>query len=392
MKETHMILAEQAVSVVRELVKRESENPGSDEYKVSCYIKEFCKNLGMEVVEVPVSERRVNLVCRYSGSGKAAPIAFTGHMDVVPVSEAEKNKWKVGPYAAEILNGRLYGRGAADMKGGLGAVLAALQQLKQNSITPPGDVVLIATVDEEAVMLGAKKIVETPYLNGIKNLVICEPSDMLLGCSCRGRTWADVSVWGQSAHASIEGAGNNAIMQAVRLLQALNPAQKRVPFKPHPHVGNFFWQCTVVQGGIEPAIIPDKCVVTVDARPVPGQHCSEIWDVFNQLLDELHQADSSFNATCQVIESREPWETPEQHPLVRLAGQALTASGAEVKPGGASYTTDGAVFTRLGMDMIILGPGSIQHAHRDNEYVEVRQLQQAAQAYYEIMAQNNLPL
>lgn len=374
--------------IVSQLVQRPSENPGGDEYDVAQYIKSFMEELNIPVTLVPVSERRSNVIARIPGAGQADPIAFTGHMDVVPVNATERQKWNTDPYVPQIIDGMLYGRGSSDMKGGIGAVMAAMQAIQKHGIVPPGDIVLIATVDEEDIMRGAKALVETDLLNDIHNVIICEPSDMKLMCCCRGRTWADITLLGESGHASIEGNGNNAINHAVTLMQSLGNV--KIPFTPHEHFGNSFWQTTVIHGGIEPAMVPDTCTVTVDARLVPGQHCSDIWDLMNQLLTELHEQNPRFNAKVDIIEQREPWETPLEHPLVKLAQNSYLKNNLPIAYGGASYTTDGAVFTRLNMNMMIIGPGDIATAHRHNEYVPVVQLSQAAKVYYNMMLENNL--
>lgn len=388
MLEEKTLHVEQVVNIVSELIKRPSFNPGGDEYEVAQYIKQFMEELQIPVQLVPISDRRFNVIARLPGAGNAAPLMFTGHMDVVPVNDTEQKKWHTDPFVPEQKDGQLFGRGSADMKGGLGAAMAAMQAIRQQGLTPPGDIILVGTVDEEATMQGAKAIIKTDLLKDVHHLVICEPSDMQLMCCCRGRTWADITLLGESGHASIEGNGNNAIVQATKLIQAL--PQEKIPFTPHPLFGNAFWQATVIHGGVEPAMVPDNCVVTVDARLVPGQKCTNIWSQMEQVLAKLHQQDPRFVAEMKIIEQRDPWETPLEHALVHLAQDCYHTLHLPIKYGGASYTTDGSVFMHLGMDMIIIGPGDIALAHRQNESVPILQLEQAAQLYYAMMMQNNL--
>ncbi len=382
------IAKEDVVKIVNKLIEQPSINPGGDEYGVSEYIRQFMEELDIEVTMVPISERRMNVVARLKGDGTAAPLGFTGHMDIVPVSDTERQKWDTDPFVPEIIDGKLYGRGSCDMKGGIGAVMAAMKTIRQQGITPPGDIVLIATVDEEDVMRGAKALLQSDVLSDVKNLVICEPSDMTLTCSCRGRTWADVKLLGESGHASIKGNGNNTIVHAATLIKALDTVN--FEYAPHPLLGDVFWQTTVIAGGVEPAIIPDTCVVTVDARLIPGCSSSAIWTTMEQLLKQLHDENNKFEAVVDVIEEREAWETPIDHPLAVLAKDGYQTAQLPLQYGGASYTTDGAHLCKLGMDMIIIGPGDITYAHRHNEFVPVDQLQQAAEVYYQMMVKNNL--
>lgn len=388
MQAEKIIEATQVTHIVSELVKRPSVNPGGDEYEVAQYIKNFMEELQIPVQFVSISERRFNVIARLKGAGKAAPLMFTGHMDVVPVNDTERKKWHTEPFIPEQKDGQLFGRGTADMKGGIGAAMAAMQAICQQGLTPPGDILFVGTVDEEATMQGAKAIIKTDLLKDVRHLVICEPSDLHLMCCCRGRTWADITLLGESGHASIEGNGNNAIVHASNLVQALG--QTKIPFTLHSLLGNPFWQATVIHGGVEPAMVPDNCTVTVDARLVPGQKCTNIWSQMQQLLTDLHERNPKFVAEMEIIEQREPWETPLEHPLVQLAQTSYQAIGLPLEYDGASYTTDGSVFTHLGMEMIIIGPGNIALAHRHNESVPLIQMEQAAQLYYTMMMQNNL--
>lgn len=388
MQAEQIISEKQVAAITAELIKRSSINPGGDEYEVACYIKDFMEKLQIPVQIVPISERRFNMIARLPGKGTAAPLMFTGHMDVVPVNSTEREKWHTDPFIPECKDNQLFGRGAADMKGGIGAVMAAMQAICQQEITPPGDILLVGTVDEEATMEGAKAIIQTDLLQDVQHLVICEPSNMQLMCCCRGRTWADITLLGEGGHASIEGNGNNAIVHATKLIQALGEA--KIPFTPHPLLGNSFWQATVIHGGIEPAMVPDSCTVTVDARLVPGQACVHIWEQMQQLLTGLHQNNTKFIAEMNIIEQREPWETPLDHSLVQLAQRCYQKLNLPIQYDGASYTTDGSVFAHLGMKMVIIGPGDIALAHRENESVPLKQLEQAAQLYYTMMLQNQL--
>lgn len=378
---------EQVVPVVEDLIRLDSQNPGSDESLVTEYIRDYMDKLGVPVTLIPVTDRRVNLVARIPGSGQAEPIAFTGHMDVVPVNEAELSRWETPPFEPTYRDGKLFGRGSTDMKGGLGAAMAAMGALRRRGVTPPGDVLLIATVDEEDMMRGAKTLIGTDLLRDVRDLVVCEPTDMKIICSGRGRSWADVTLVGRSGHASIENNGNNAILQAMELIRALREEQHRVPFTPHPQLGNFFWQVTVIHGGVEPAMVPDTCVATVDTRPVPGQTCAEIWDKFFELVAELEKTRPGFRAETKIIEVREPWETPRTDPLVLRAERCFTELGLPIGFDSANYTTDGCVFSRIGVKSIIIGPGHIAQAHRENEWVDPEQLVQAANVYYALMTE-----
>lgn len=388
---TFPIKQDEVVEVVSNLVAGQSYNPGSDEYDVATYFKSYMEEAGISVETVPISERRFNVIARLKGQGKAAPLSFSGHMDVVPVSETELSKWKTAPFVPTVIDDMLYGRGSADMKGGLGAAMAALKAVKKNGIVPPGDIVVIGTVDEEAVMGGVKALTTCGLLDDIKDMVICEPSDMKLYCCCRGRTWADITLTGESGHASIEGKGNNTINHAATLINAVN--NHKFDFPPYEMLGNVFWQVTLIDGGLEPAVVPDTCTVTVDARLVPGSTTNDIWNAMEALLAKLSTENPDFHAKFEVIERREAWETDKSLPLAEMARRGFAKTDIPLEYGAASYTTDGAYFgSVMNMNMVIIGPGDIVNAHRDNEFTPVKQLAQAANVYYDMMVNNTLPL
>lgn len=384
-----MIDTSSVLPIVEDLVRIKSENPGCDEYGVTEYIKRFMEDISIPVELVRVDDRRFNVVARMKGAGKMPPIAFTGHMDVVPVNPNELQRWKTQPYEPKVIEGYLYGRGSADMKGGLGAAMAAMRTVKERGEIPPGDVLLIATVDEEALMRGAKALIQTNLFDDVKELIVCEPTDLKIVVSGRGRSWAEVTLHGESAHASIENNGNNAIMQAVALITKCKESQHRVSFTPHPQLGNFFWQTTMIQGGIEPAIVPDTCVITVDTRPVPGQTNKEIWNVFRELLKELEQEYKGFSVTMDIIEEREPWEVDVESPLVKRVKRCCEELYLPADYDSANYTTDGCYFSKHGMQTVVFGPGSIAQAHKENEYVSISQLGKAANFYYALMMDSN---
>ena len=158
-------------------------------------------------------------------------------------------------------------------------------------------------------------------------------------------------------------------------------------------LGNVFWQVTLIDGGLEPAVVPDTCTVTVDARLVPGSTTNDIWNAMEALLAKLSAENPDFHAKFEVIERREAWETDKSLPLAEMARRGFAKTDSPLEYGAASYTTDGAYFgSVMNMNMVIIGPGDIVNAHRDNEFTPVKQLAQAANVYYDMMVNNTLPL
>lgn len=375
----------EVIKVVQDLVKIPSENPPGKEKEVGNYIIKYMESAGIETKIQEVAPNRFNVISRLKGEGASPPIIFTGHMDVVPVSDDELKRWHTKPYSGEIIEDYLYGRGATDMKGGLGCAMVAMATLARNDIKPPSDIILVATVDEEDVMRGSKKLVGSPLIEDAKRVVVCEPTDMSIVTACRGRTWADITVEGKTAHASKEGAGINAIDRAALLMEKIKDYSLK--YKKHSLLGNSFWQVTVINGGIEPAIVPDSCTITVDARLVPGQMPEDIWNEMKNIIDSLKQEIPDFAAKINVIEAREPWET-EDKDFIKILEKVYTLLDIPPVIDGFSGTTDGTVFRRCGIEPVIVGPGHIKWAHRENEKVSLKQLYEAAEVYLGIMLFN----
>ncbi|MCL6564466.1 MAG: M20 family metallopeptidase, partial [Firmicutes bacterium] len=375
-----------AIQVVQDLVRIPSINPPGRESAVGEYIAEYCRARRLPVETQTVSDGRFNVIARLTGRREAPTLLISGHMDVVPVSESEWTRWEVDPFSGEIKDGFLWGRGSADMKGGLGTALAVFGALAESGVEPPGDVLLVATVDEEDLMRGVKTLVGHPALDDVAFAIVCEPTEMQIKIASKGRTWAEVTVEGRTAHASLKGAGINAIDKAWKLYASLKDHQ--LVHVPHPILGESFWQVTMIRGGIEPAIVPDACVLTVDARTVPGQTSEGVWQELQALLQQLAEADPTFRASVEVIERREPWETPRDHPFVAMMAEACRKSGHPVAYAGFFGTSDATVLRQRGILGAAFGPGATADVHKENEKVGLQDLERCVAIYEHILMRN----
>ncbi|MGI6226855.1 MAG: M20 family metallopeptidase, partial [Peptococcales bacterium] len=360
------------IKVVQDLIKFESINPPGNEKNVADYIKNYMLERNIFTETVPISPNRYNVISRIKGKGEAGPVIFTGHMDVVPISKKEEKRWITKPFSAEVIDGYIYGRGASDMKGGLGAAMVAMGNLASNGISPPGDIILAATVDEEDLMRGSKALLGSKLISDARKVVVCEPTNLEIHRFCRGRTWAEITVKGLTAHASQQNAGVNAIDRAVVLMNKI--ANHQIPHEKHNYLGNFFWQVTLINGGIGAAVVPDSCTITVDARLVPGQMPKDIWNEIENIVNSIKLDLPDFEAEINILEEREPWETPEDEEIIKNIKDAFETLQLPVKQNGFLGTTDGTVFRRAGMEAVIIGPGELACVHKENERISIKQL------------------
>ena len=382
----------ETIVLTQKMVQIPSSVIPGDEKEMSKFVEAYMKAANIETTSHSIDgidPTRKNVISVLRGTGEAAPLAFSGHMDVVPVSEKEKEKWNYDPFGGEITDeGFMYGRGSSDMKGGLAGAMTAMKFLKENNITPPGDIILCASVDEEDLMRGVKAMLNYPEVQSAKGVVVCEGTGLKLSVASRGRTWAEVTFEGESAHASLKGAGNNAIVYAADFINRLYA--REIPYEKHELLGDYFWQANVINGGVEPAIVPDHCSVTVDARLIPGITPERVWSEVQNILDEMHAENKRCVAHIKILEAREPWETDLNSSLYHLANNSYKIVGLEMRHRGQTGTTDGTYLRRLGMESVILGPGQTEYIHKANEKVLIENLRNAAKLYLTMMLTNNL--
>ncbi|MFZ7101264.1 MAG: M20 family metallopeptidase [Peptococcaceae bacterium] len=383
-KAINLIDINELIRVTRKLVQIPSINPPGNESKVGRYVKNYMEDKGIKTSVQEVFPGRYNVVARLPGQGKARPILFSSHMDVVPVSSYEAKRWEAEPFSGAISDGYLYGRGATDAKGGLAAAMVAMATLSSHKIQPKGDIILAATVDEENLMSGAKRLLGTPLIAGVERVICCEPTNLEIQICSKGRMWAEVTVFGQTGHASVKGAGINAIHRALKLMTKMETHS--FSQQKHPSLGDSFWQTTMIQGGDAKGIIPDSCTLNVDVRLIPGQTPDDIWQEMHSIFAEIKKEIPDFHAEIRELERREPWEISQDDKLVGILVQSCLAAGITPVYSGYVATAECTIYRRAGIDGVIIGPGNLQEsAYKENEKVAIAELFKASQVYLAAM-------
>ena len=364
-------------------VKIPSINPPGNEAPMVQYIENFLQANKIEYERIPVEGNRCDIVARVRGKTRENSIIFTGHMDVVPVSDEERRRWNFDPFGAEIRDGVLYGRGSSDMKSGLTAALYAMAVLQRHGIVPPTDIIFAATIDEENYMKGSKKLLYSPLFDGARSLVVCEPTDLKLCIKGKGRTWADVCIRGKTAHGSQASAGDNAIYTAINLIEKIK--HTKLTGYSSAENGESFWRTLAIQAGVEPQVVPDTCVFTVDARLAVGHPIDAVWAQLDELIAALHREVPTAQVSYTVVDRRPSWTTAESDPLVQRCKTALESVGLPYIPDIFAGSTDGSVLVKQGLVPVIIGPGDLAVVHRENEHIKLSQVYQAAWLYLSMM-------
>jgi succinyl-diaminopimelate desuccinylase len=368
---------EEVVQFCADLVRAPSMNPPGDETEVASVSAGLLARLGIDAQFVTPQPNRTSTIGTWGADG-GKTLLFNGHYDVVPVPDPQA--WPHPPFSATVADGKLYGRGSADMKAGIAACLAAVSALQRASVTPKGRLVMHFVADEEALGThGTKFLVENGYCDGATEALVGEPTNMHLVPAERGAVWLRILTQGVNAHGSTPQLGVNAISHMAAVIRAVNGMRFK---KLHEILGAPTVNVGTITGGSKVNMVPDHCEIEIDRRTIPGETIDEIVGEFEAALDVARAEVPELDATVRVDDFAEPSETPDGTSLVSLMHEAREAFGIEGSEVGYAGATDARFLINQGkIPSIVFGPGDPLYAHTTGEFVEVSQLLDAARAY-----------
>jgi acetylornithine deacetylase/succinyl-diaminopimelate desuccinylase len=371
---------DELTDLIRELIGIPShlEVPGQEK-EMSLYLEKMLREQGMRVSTQTVQNDRENVIVHMPGVGKGRSLLLNGHLDTVPPGTSMKN-----PYNPDIREGLLFGRGACDMKGAVGAMIYSMMLLKRNGIKLFGDLFFTGVVGEETGGTGTRHLVKNGFSADFA--VVGEPTDMKLVISHKGVANFEVTVWGKACHASIPEQGASAIVAISEFIRDIH--QHLVPqlkSRMQKLVGTATINVGLVHGGTKINMVPDRCVIHVDRRWVSDEDEKQVIAELESILKEVCAADSRLRGEVKPLLPADgyfgPLEVPENHEIITLAEQALKQSGIVPQKAGMQGWTDAATLMNAGIPTILIGPGSIEQAHTDEESVKVSQLVDAVKVY-----------
>jgi succinyl-diaminopimelate desuccinylase len=377
------------VSFTQQLVRIRTVNDpeaGTAEAPAAAAVEQLMRSFGWPVQVKEVAPGRPNVVAVVEGGGGPGPtLLFEGHTDVVTEGSAED--WTVDPYSGQIVDGVLWGRGSADMKSGVAAMIYAVRQLQLEGPFP-GRIVVAALVDEEGMMLGAKHFAQSALARQVDAAIVCEPEAGEV-CTCaKGALRLRVLFHGAMAHGAMPHQGRNPILPIGRLLQAVTDYEHELDarFGSHEHLGQIYLTPTVVSAGRREQgnVIPSEAFVHLDVRSVPGlDHAS----VTARIEALAAAAAEPFGVTSEVVvvDDRPAVEIPEDHPIAAamLAAHAVI-TGEPGRIGGVPGTTDGTILWRdAAIPNVVYGPGGKWIAHQADEFVTVDEIVTSMNVYVE---------
>jgi acetylornithine deacetylase len=327
-----------------------------------------------------VAPLRDNLVARCDVPGARRTLVLEAHQDTVPTDHMT-----IEPFAARIADGRLYGRGACDIKGGLAAMLAAFARLAREKPRGAANVLLACTVDEEYTFLGVQRLVRDLRAD---LAVVAEPTQLQIVHAHKGVVRWYVSTPGRSCHSSSPEQGVNAIYRMGRLLVAIEQyAQQLRTSRSDPLLGPATLSVGRIEGGTSVNTVPDRCRIEIDRRVIPGE---DPMAAPGQLTSFLHEAGIEFPFTAT-----EPWMCKSalsprgSEELVRRLGEVLDTVRGSHQVIAVPYGTDASTIAEAGIPAVVFGPGDIAQAHTADEWVALEEVEQASEVLYRLACSVN---
>jgi|SRR5688572_4669852 len=362
-----------AIALTRLLVRVDSRNPdlvagAPAEGDVARALAAVLEAWGFRVDLQEVVEGRPNVVARIGNPGGRS-LMFNGHLDVVGVDGMTH-----APFEAFTTNGRLYGRGATDMKGGVAAMCAAAWSAARDGLA--GEIVVAAVVDEEWQSAGTKGLIE----RGVRAdaCIVTEPTRLAIAPAHKGFTWTEINFTGRAAHGSRYDVGVDAIRHAGLFLEELDRLEREELVRhTHPLLGHASLHASSISGGSGWSTYPDQCLLAVERRTVPGESPEYAVREMEQALQRVSASSPSVRGAVNHVFSQWPSDVATDAPIVAALSGALRASGETIAIEGLSAWTDAALLNAAGIPAICYGPGDIALAHSATEWVVEEEIARA---------------
>lgn len=348
------------------------------EANISEYIYNYMKNIGVHCEKEEVLPNRNNIVCYIEGKDRRG-VCFEAHMDTVSVENMI-----IEPFTPNTIDGKMYGRGSADCKGSLAAMMYALNILVRNKLKPSTDLYFVATVDEEYAHRGVDHFLKRDL--DFQGAIVGEPTKLEVIVACKGVVRWKIESTGKAGHSSKPDRGHNAIYDMVDLIQAMkNDLIPKYQNINHRLLGSPSLSVGHINGGTAVNIIPDRCSIEVDRRLLPGETNDGAKNEILALIDKLKRRNKELNITVSDPTTYTiPMETDISQNVVKTAMESCNKIIGQSAAKGVDFGCDASSFTGKGIPSIVLGPGNIEQAHSENEFVSLEEVYQAAEIYSQI--------
>jgi len=362
--------------LLSDLVALDSVNPtlvpgAAGEAAVARRVVQELEAIGLTVEVQEVAPGRPNVVGTLAGRAPGPSLMLCGHIDTVGVTGM------AAPFDPVVRGGRMYGRGAQDMKSGVAAMIDAVRVVAAGGGLDAGRVVVACVVDEEHSSIGADALVTRWRADAG---IVTEPTDLDVAVCHKGFAWSEVVTTGRAAHGSRPADGIDAIVHMGGVLAALGELDRQLQAGArHPRLGPASLHASTISGGRELSSYPDRCVLQVERRTLPGEPETALASELDAILARLAAASPAFSATARSLFARPPYEIAAAHPLPSVLGTAARAVGCRAETIGMSFWTDAAVLAGAGIPSVLFGPTGAG-LHSVEEWVELRSVRQCRDA------------
>lgn len=365
-----------ATGLAQALVATPSVNPsleptGEGEARIAELAAGWLDEWGFAVELVDEPPGRPSVLARLD-RGPGPSLILSGHLDTVGVAGM-----RIPPFEAAIRDGRLWGRGACDMKGGVAAALAAGRDAAAGELR--GTLIVALTADEEERAQGGRRLIADGL--SADAAIVCEPTGLTLMPAHKGFVWLRVDFRGQAAHGSRPDRGVDAIRHAGLFLARLDEVEAALARrKPHPLLGYGSIHAGTIEGGTAASVYPSSCRLVLERRTLPGETDGAVRSEVEYLLAQLRSDVATLNAEIEVLVHHDGSEIPGDHALVRAMAAALDDAGLDTRLAGMTAWVEAALFNASGTPALTFGPGRIEDAHSTDESIAVAEIEQAHRA------------
>jgi succinyl-diaminopimelate desuccinylase len=358
--------------LLRQLIRARS-TLDSGELTAAEAIADYLARHGVDCRIDSWDRNRANVIAHVKSAGTRPGLLFVCHLDVVGPGE---DPWTHPAFEGREADGKIYGRGAVDMKGPTAAAIAAICETVASGVELQGDIVFAATAGEETDSAGIERFAaDLSWLGKLAGVIVPEPTDFAVINAHRGLFWLEITAKGKAVHSSVPQRGVNAIQSMRRVLEELE--RYEVDFEPHPELGKCSVSVNTIRGGEAMNIVPDRCAIGVDIRTLPGQDCDAIRYDFERLLARLKAEVPHFEAAIAVQRSVGAMETDPNCEFVKAFCSVVDVD----QTNAVGFTTDAPHLTSLGVPIVIYGPGKPNQCHQVDEHIAVADLERG-RAYF----------
>lgn len=400
---------EELVSLTQDLIKIPSvyrPGVGGNEREVAYFLARKLNEIRLKVVMEEVAPGRPNVIAILEGEQPGPCLMFECHTDVV--TEGDRAEWTYDPFAAQLVNGRIYGRGACDTKGNLAAAILAVKAIKESKLNFKGKMIMGFLVDEEGMMSGVKHFIKQGWAEDVDAAIICEPVDNQLCIAQKGALRAEINTYGKMSHGAMPLAGFNPIPPMVTILERISKLEEEEikrhgqdKFLGFPSITPTVLQAPVV-GEPQLNVIPSQCKAMLDIRTIPKQSHDQLKDRLKNIVAKVQKESLKegrqkkmreeglsdnlslrFSADLNIFEDR-PWTiTSKDEPIVQAVGEAIRlVTGREPIYNGVGGATDGTfLWAWCGIPIVTIGAGNRLMPHQKDEWIEIKQLVETAKIY-----------